>query len=100
MTKIPNTITLCNAICGVLVILLGSPVIGAYLIIMAMILDTVDGLVARALNVKSDLGKQLDSLSDLISIGKQVIEQICRSNTETDQVRQGIQLFSQFTLYI
>ena len=69
MNKIPNTITLCNAICGMLVILLGNPVLGAYLIIAAMILDTIDGLVARALNVKSELGKQLDSLSDLISFG-------------------------------
>jgi len=50
-------------------ILLGNPVIGAYLIITAMILDTADGLVARALKVKSELGKQLDSLSDLISFG-------------------------------
>ncbi len=69
MNKIPNAITLCNAVCGTLVILLGSPVIGAYLIIAAMILDTIDGLVARALKVKSELGKQLDSLSDLISFG-------------------------------
>ena len=69
MNKIPNTITLCNAICGMLVILLGNPVVGAYLIILAMILDTIDGLVARALKVKSELGKQLDSLSDLISFG-------------------------------
>lgn len=69
MSKIPNTITLCNAICGMLVILLGNPVLGAYLIIAAMILDTIDGLAARALNVKSELGKQLDSLSDLISFG-------------------------------
>ena len=69
MSKIPNTITLCNAICGMLAILLGNPVIGSYLIITAMVLDTADGLVARALHVKSELGKQLDSLSDLISFG-------------------------------
>jgi len=52
-----------------LAILLGNPEVGAYLIIIAMILDLADGLVARALNVKSDLGKQLDSLADLISFG-------------------------------
>ena len=34
-----------------------------------MVLDTVDGLLARMLNVKSELGKQLDSLADLISFG-------------------------------
>jgi len=69
MSRIPNTITLCNAICGMLAILLGNPEVGAYLILIAMILDLADGLVARALNVKSDLGKQLDSLADLISFG-------------------------------
>ncbi len=68
-SKIPNAITLCNAVCGVLAILLGNPVIGAYLIITAMVLDLADGLVARALNVHSELGKQLDSLADLISFG-------------------------------
>ncbi len=69
MSRIPNTITLCNAICGMLAILLGSPEVGAFLIIIAMILDLTDGLVARVLNVRSDLGKQLDSLADLISFG-------------------------------
>ncbi len=69
MSKIPNAITLCNAVCGMLAILFGDPVIGAYFIITAMVLDLADGLVARALNVKSELGKQLDSLADLISFG-------------------------------
>ncbi len=69
MSKIPNAITLCNAVCGMLAILFGNPVIGAYLILTAMILDLADGLVARMLNVKSELGKQLDSLADLISFG-------------------------------
>ncbi len=52
-----------------LAILLGNAVLGAYLILIAMILDLADGLAARALNVKSELGKQLDSLADLISFG-------------------------------
>ena len=69
MRKIPNIITLCNATCGIIAILLGNPILGAYLVMLAMILDAADGLAARALNVKSDLGKQLDSLADLISFG-------------------------------
>lgn len=62
-------ITLCNASCGIMAILLGDPVVGSYLVLLAMILDTFDGLAARLLDVTSDLGKQLDSLSDLISFG-------------------------------
>lgn len=69
MSKIPNIITLCNAVCGIIAILLGNPILGAYLVLLAMVLDTADGLAARMLNVKSELGKQLDSLSDLISFG-------------------------------
>ena len=46
-----------------------QPILGAYLVLLAMILDTIDGAAARMLNVKSELGKQLDSLSDLISFG-------------------------------
>ncbi len=69
MSKIPNFITLCNAVCGIIAILLGNPILGAYLVLLAMLLDTADGFAARVLNVKSELGKQLDSLSDLISFG-------------------------------
>jgi len=69
MNRIPNTITLGNAVCGILAIFIGNPILGAYLIILAMILDLLDGLTARALNVKSDLGKQLDSLADMVSFG-------------------------------
>jgi CDP-diacylglycerol---serine O-phosphatidyltransferase len=69
MSKIPNFITLCNAVCGIIAILLGNPILGAFLVLLSMVLDTVDGLAARMLNVKSELGKQLDSLSDLISFG-------------------------------
>ena len=66
---IPNVITLGNAVCGIVAILLGNPIIGAYLIIAAMILDLFDGLVARALRVEGELGKELDSMADLISFG-------------------------------
>jgi CDP-diacylglycerol--serine O-phosphatidyltransferase len=36
---------------------------------LAAIFDLLDGMVARMLNVKSEFGKQLDSLADLISFG-------------------------------
>lgn len=39
------------------------------LIIIAALTDRFDGKVARMLNVSSDLGKELDSLSDLVSFG-------------------------------
>lgn len=38
-------------------------------ILLAGIIDRYDGRVARALNVSSELGKELDSLADLVSFG-------------------------------
>ncbi len=73
MTKyIPNTLTSLNLICGVLSILFvmsDQPVVAAYFIFIAAFFDFTDGFAARLLNAYSDLGKQLDSLADLISFG-------------------------------
>ena len=41
----------------------------AYLIFIATIFDFSDGLAARALKVQSELGKQLDSLADMVTFG-------------------------------
>ncbi len=43
--------------------------IAAYFIIAAAIIDFLDGFVARLLNATSEMGKQLDSLSDVVSFG-------------------------------
>tara|TARA_B100001250_G_scaffold414176_1_gene451087 strand:+ start:40 stop:714 length:675 start_codon:yes stop_codon:yes gene_type:complete len=43
--------------------------IGAYLILMSLILDGIDGTIARYLNTASNFGQQLDSLSDMIAFG-------------------------------
>ncbi len=69
---IPNCITLCNLFCGIVAILLavnGMLKNAAFMVILASVFDFLDGLVARALHVKSDIGKELDSLSDIVSFG-------------------------------
>jgi len=43
--------------------------ISSYLILMCLILDGIDGSIARYLNTVSKFGKQLDSLSDMIAFG-------------------------------
>jgi CDP-diacylglycerol--serine O-phosphatidyltransferase len=71
-SHIPNAITLLNLLSGVIGIswvLNGNIVSGAYFIILAAILDFFDGFAARLLNVQGELGKQLDSLADLVSFG-------------------------------
>ncbi len=70
--SIPNFITILNLLCGsiaIIFILKGEPAIGALLIIWGAVFDFFDGLAARALSAYSDIGKELDSLADVISFG-------------------------------
>jgi CDP-diacylglycerol--serine O-phosphatidyltransferase len=69
---IPNLVTLLNLISGSIAIILafsGEMILASWFIILAAIFDFLDGLVARLLNAKSDIGAQLDSLADVISFG-------------------------------
>lgn len=69
---IPDTITLMNLLCGSIacIMSLDGRYYPAFLfIIAAAVFDFFDGFAARALNAYSKLGKELDSLSDLISFG-------------------------------
>lgn len=72
MFNIPNLITASNMLCGVFAIILafaGRIDIAPYFIFLAAILDFFDGFVARLLKQQGELGKQLDSLADMISFG-------------------------------
>lgn len=70
--NIPNIITLSNLSFGVLAITnicLDNFSISCYFIFIAGLLDFLDGFLARLLKVSSEMGKQLDSLADMISFG-------------------------------
>ena len=43
--------------------------VAAYFIFAAAVIDFLDGFVARLMNATSEMGKQLDSLSDVVSFG-------------------------------
>lgn len=69
---IPNLFTAMNMFCGFLSIINTSQerfFYAAWLIIIAAIFDALDGLVARLTNSSSELGIELDSLSDIVSFG-------------------------------
>jgi len=69
---IPNLFTSLNMFCGFLSILSaseGNYIYSAWLIFTAAIFDALDGLVARLTNSSSELGVELDSLSDIVSFG-------------------------------
>lgn len=80
---LPNFLTCCNLICGTLGIIyifdlydwssIGSSFTltfaPAYFVWAACVFDFFDGFAARALKVSSPIGKELDSLADMVSFG-------------------------------
>ncbi len=69
---IPNSLTSLNLLTGCISIVLafeGHLIIASYLVLLSSIFDFLDGMTARLLNMYSELGKQLDSMADMISFG-------------------------------
>lgn len=69
---IPNMITCCNLLSGCVAAVFafeGVYTIAFACIIMGAVFDFFDGLTARALKVSSPIGKELDSLADVITFG-------------------------------
>lgn len=61
-----------NLACGFLSMLMAAhhqPVQAIWLIVMAMVFDSIDGNLAKMFNTVSDFGRELDSLSDMVSFG-------------------------------
>ena len=72
MRHLPNLMTLANLFCGCLAIASifnGELTTASMFIFIAALLDFGDGFVARKFNAYSELGKQLDSLADMVSFG-------------------------------
>jgi CDP-diacylglycerol---serine O-phosphatidyltransferase len=72
MKHIPNFITSLNLASGFIAIIFaanGDLVTASWLILAAMIFDFFDGFSARLLKAYSEIGKELDSLADIVSFG-------------------------------
>jgi len=69
---IPNIFTLANLFFGIISLVFTMDEgfrFAAYLILCSVVLDGMDGRVARRLEASSSFGKELDSLADLVSFG-------------------------------
>jgi CDP-diacylglycerol--serine O-phosphatidyltransferase len=91
MKQIPNIFTLINLFLGCIAIVFALQTetisiyvgedlsshynipeklsVAAYIIFAAAVIDFLDGFVARLMHATSEMGKQLDSLSDVVSFG-------------------------------
>jgi CDP-diacylglycerol--serine O-phosphatidyltransferase len=69
---IPNLLTLGNLFSGTIATILavqGDFVTAGLFVVIGIFLDFFDGFAARLLNVSGELGKQLDSLADMVTSG-------------------------------
>lgn len=72
LKHIPNAITSGNLLCGCMAIIQifsGDLVLASFFVFLAAILDFFDGFAARLLKVNSPIGKDLDSLADVVTFG-------------------------------
>jgi CDP-diacylglycerol--serine O-phosphatidyltransferase len=70
--NIPNLFTASNMLCGIIAIVLsvsGRIDLAPFAIYLGAIFDFLDGFLARKLNQQGDLGKQMDSLADMVTFG-------------------------------
>lgn len=69
---LPNLLTLLNLLSGIIGVIFavkGELTYAAYFVFLGIFFDFFDGFAARMLNVSGELGKQLDSLADVVTSG-------------------------------
>ena len=69
---LPSVATISSLVCGVLAIMVlsdGNFLLAAILIMLGSVLDVLDGQLATRLDAISDIGKELDSLADVVTFG-------------------------------
>lgn len=69
---VPSLFTIANLVFGIMSIIYtmsGQYVLSGVMIILCMIMDVLDGKIARKLDASSNFGKELDSLADVVSFG-------------------------------
>lgn len=89
---IPNILTLGNLLCGTTATIYAIYEdfnSAAVFVLIGILLDFFDGFVARLLKVSADLGKQLDSLADMVTSGVVpglIMFQLINANSEISSI--------------
>lgn len=107
---IPNFITCLNLFTGCVAIFIafqGNLTFAAYLVGVAAVFDFLDGLVARVMHAYSEIGKQLDSLADMVSFGVlpgvimfQLMRQSAIADPDTSLLEVEVFPFSAFIIVV
>lgn len=102
--SIPNLVTCCSLISGCMATIMalkGDLPVATWWIIIAAIFDFGDGFAARSLHAYSPMGKELDSLSDMVSFGVapgmivyHLLEQACQTISTVGNLANYIPYFA------
>lgn len=101
LRHLPNALTCGNLFCGCVGILFAvqySTEAASYFVWAACLFDFFDGFAARALNYSSPIGKELDSLADMVSFG--VLPSITLFSLIESQTFNSLFSYSAFLLAI
>ncbi|MEA3503814.1 MAG: CDP-diacylglycerol--serine O-phosphatidyltransferase [Bacteroidota bacterium] len=102
---VPNTITSLNLVFGLLSVIAalnGELFNAGIFIFIAAIMDFFDGFAARLLNAVTPIGKELDSLADMVSFGAapgMIVYSMLLTN-QTVLVFNGVNILPYFALLI
>jgi CDP-diacylglycerol---serine O-phosphatidyltransferase len=97
---IPNLITLLNLLSGTIAVYFAVKeqlVLAAFFVFLGIFFDFFDGFAARLLNVQGELGKQLDSLADVVTSGVVpgiVLFQLIHKSLNTGSWNKGASLIT------
>jgi len=99
--NIPNLFTSLNLLSGAIAIIFcfegeNNLSVAAYFIYIAVVLDFFDGFTARAFNAISKIGKELDSLADLVSFGiapSMILYQLIKHNLQIKQFTLSLETY-------
>ncbi len=106
MRHIPNIITSLNLLSGFAAVLFafsGDLLSASWLILAAMIFDFLDGFSARLLGAYSEMGKELDSLADMVSFGVApaiIVHILMRQDADATSAAHYSGLARQFYLFV
>ncbi|MFN8344072.1 MAG: CDP-diacylglycerol--serine O-phosphatidyltransferase [Spirosomataceae bacterium] len=103
---IPNLMTCGNLLCGCLGIVFsfrGDLLLSGGLIFIAAVLDFLDGFAARLLKQSSPIGKELDSLADMVTFGalpSMILFQLLERTSDSIEIGSLLISFSAFILAV
>lgn len=100
LRHIPNFVTCLNLLSGCIALSLaysGDLENAAYFVLLSAAFDFLDGMLARILNAYSDIGKELDSLADMVSFGVVpgvIVYQLLSSGLASQGLPEGLKYLS------